>query len=466
MARIAELKEGSECSIAGRVIRTFEARGSFFATILDDSGKISIASDSPFKVGSLVNVIGKVGKHGSSLEFLASNVSLLSDGQEELGKRIDSFIEENCKPVEAPMLIQDGVMKSLYHLILDCASRLLRARFLERPMVMRYHGDADGISGALALARGVGSSGRLHSFQNPHTVYEVQDAIRDLNSVRSLGESSLGGMTLLVDSGSGDESSDALSLLKGAGFEVILIDHHPLSSAVSENADCVLSPMLVGATSYYTAGLLAGEAAKAMGGPDPVELQKISLAGDKSGLVPPDPAFGRKALAIDYLGKYSRFQNTLEFYESVLTNEKMLSSVANQATAKLERAVRIARESLKVKELGNGFRLCTANLQKTFKPGEFPGKGMLCGALHDGISSEMRGPVVTIGYSGRLFSIRANLEARERGFDANGMIGQIRRELINSIESGGGHDVAASLHVSDGFENIVLEEIVRYIGTL
>ncbi|MFH1470739.1 MAG: hypothetical protein ABIF01_03255, partial [Candidatus Micrarchaeota archaeon] len=172
------------------------------------------------------------------------------------------------------------------------------------------------------------------------------------------------------------------------------------------------------------------------------------------------------ALAIDFLGKYSRFQNTLEFYESVLSNEKMLGSIEAQAKAKLERAVRVAKESLKVKEFPNGFILCTANLQKSFKPGDFPGKGMLAGAVHDHVGAQMKGPVVTIGYSGRLFSIRANAEARTRNFDANSMINQIKRELINSIESGGGHDVAASLYVNDGFENIVLEEIVRHISSL
>ena len=132
----------------------------------------------------------------------------------------------------------------------------------------------------------------------------------------------------------------------------------------------------------------------------------------------------------------------------------------------MERAARIAKESLKVKELENGFRLCTFNLERAIQPGSFPGKGMLCGALHDLVSAEMKGPLVTIGYSGRLISIRANKEARERGFDANSIINGIRRELINAIETGGGHDVAASIHVHDGFENIVLEELVRHIGAL
>ncbi len=467
VAAIADLNDCPEASVSGRVIRTFEAKGSFYSTVLDDSGKVKICSDEQQRVGSLVTATGKVSKHGTSLEMEAREVVLLSEGQEELARRIDAFVESRCRPVEAPMLIQDGITKSLQHLVLECAVRLLRASFLFRPIVARYHGDADGIAGALALSRAITSrGGRFVSSQNPQTVYEVPDAIRDINLVRSFGESTLGPLAVMVDSGSGEESADAIGLLKGAGFEVVLIDHHPLSAQVSENADCILSPMLVGATSYYTAGLLAGEVARAIGGPDPSELQRISLAGDKSGLVVLDQECKKKALALDYLGKYSKFQSNLEFYESVLSNEKMLASVQDQARQKLEKAVRLARESLKVKELRNGVRLCTVNLDKAFKPGSFPGKGILCGALHDQVASEMKGPIVTVGYSGRLVSMRANAEARERGFDANEMINQIKRELINSIESGGGHDVAASVHVSEGFENIVLEEVFRHIGSI
>lgn len=465
--RIADLGGLSACSISGKVIRTFEARGSFIATIIDDSGKLDVANASPFTLGSFVKASGNLSRRGRSLELQAETIEPLVQEQEELAKRIERFLEEKSTPEERPMLIQDGVMKNLWPKVLECARRLKEACFLERPILLRHHGDADGISGAIAIYRGVGAlGGRLFSNQNPHATYDMPDALRDINTVRSLSESTEGPVLLLIDMGSGPDSSDALSVAKGAGFEIIIIDHHPLSSPVSESADVILSPMLAGATSYYTAGLLAGEVANALGGPDPSELQRISLAGDKSGLVPSDPLFMKKALALDYIGKYSRFQSTLEFYSSVLSDERMLVSIQNQATAKLESATRLAKESIKIKELPNGFRLCTANLQKAFRPGSFPSKGMLCGVIHDQVRSEMSGPLVTIGYSGRLISIRANLEARERGFDANALINEVRRELVNSIESGGGHDVAASVHVSEGFENIVLEEIVRHISSL
>ncbi|MFH1470653.1 MAG: DHH family phosphoesterase, partial [Candidatus Micrarchaeota archaeon] len=278
---IADLAEGVDCQIAGKIIRTYEARGSFFLVLLDDSGKVCVRSNCPMNVGSLVTAKGKAERREEALEFVASSVEPMTEAQSEFSKAVGAFIETRTRPVESQMLIQDGVMKSLYHLILDCASRLLRARFLERPIVLRYHADADGISGAMCIARAVGICG-LFATQNPHTVYEVQDAIRDLNAVRSTGESTLGPVLVLVDSGSGEDSADAVSLLKGAGLEIIIIDHHPLGGAVSETADCIVSPMLVGATSYYTAGLLAGEVARAVGGPDPESLQRISLAGDKS----------------------------------------------------------------------------------------------------------------------------------------------------------------------------------------
>ncbi len=464
---ISEISEGIECRIEGKVVRTFEAYDSFMATVLDDTGKAIISSEAPFSLGSIVFARGLVSRRAGILGLAVQESGFLQEGQEEFSRRIEAFVDSKTRPVEAQPIINDGIMKGLKPAIEEAARRILRARFLLRPIILRYHSDADGICAGLALHESLGKcEGRFLSVQNAHSIYDLSDAFRDINSVRSFAESAGPPLLILADLGSSPESVDAFGVVRGTGFETLVIDHHPISQTVFESIDFVLSPMIAGATSYYTAGLLAGEVGKAMGGPDPSELQRISLAGDKSGLAGPNPDASRKALALDYLGRYSKFQNTLEFYGSALRNEGMLSSIHSQANAKMKAAARIAKESLKVKELQNGFRLCTVDLQRAFKPGSFPGKGALCGEIHDGMSAEMNGPLVTIGYSGRLISIRANGEARERGFDANEIINSIRRELVNAIESGGGHDVAASVHVYDGFESIFLEELVRHIGEL
>ncbi|MFH1448432.1 MAG: DHH family phosphoesterase [Candidatus Micrarchaeota archaeon] len=466
ITKIADLQDGQECSISGKVIRTFERRGVFVSTILDDSGMLDVSTPDQLLLDSILTASGRVTKRKASIEMRVKDIAQVKDTG-DISKRIDAFIESKSIPLESPPLIQDAIMNSIHPSILECAKRILLAHFLLRPIVLRYHCDADGICAALSIARPIRKgAGRFISFQNGGATYQLQDTLRDINMLRSFGESTGIPLFILVDMGSGPENTDSLDILRGAGVETVLIDHHPLSPDVSEMVDCIVSPATVSASSSYTAGLLSGEVSKSMGAENISILQKISLAGDKSDLMTHERESIRKALVLDYLGKYSKFPNTLEFYSGILSDEPMLNSLYMQASSKLENALRVAKESLKVKELSNGFRLCITNLQKAVRPRAFPGKGLICGVLHDYMASEMSGPLVTIGYSGKLISLRANTEARERGFDANAIISDIKRELINSIESGGGHDIAASVHVNEGFENIVLEEIIRHIYSL
>ncbi|MEW6329211.1 MAG: hypothetical protein AB1468_03785, partial [Candidatus Micrarchaeota archaeon] len=100
------------------------------------------------------------------------------------------------------------------------------------------------------------------------------------------------------------------------------------------------------------------------------------------------------------------------------------------------------------------------------KKGEFPSGGKLCGKIHDDVSGETGAPLVTIGYGRRTISIRANQPALERGFSANLLIAHIKDELKNALESGGGHDGAASVRLNEGFGRIVRDEMLKYIGEI
>ena len=95
------------------------------------------------------------------------------------------------------------------------------------------------------------------------------------------------------------------------------------------------------------------------------------------------------------------------------------------------------------------------------RSGEFPGKGKICGEVHDDFDRKLNAPIVTVGYGDRMMHFRANSKAREAGFNANKLIGELKSEMSNAIESGGGHDVAAGLRVNEGFERMVLEEIIK-----
>lgn len=196
------------------------------------------------------------------------------------------------------------------------------------------------------------------------------------------------------------------------------------------------------------------------------EIQTLALIGDKSRLIDFENAsegLKKKALFLDFLGTYSKFPNTLEFYESVFNNQKVIDSLYSQAMSKIEASKKIAMEHMRIKDLENGFRLCLVRLDRAVKKGEFPGKGKLTSHIHDELKLKSNAPLITVGYGGTSINFRANREAKENGFDANKLIVNLKSELKNAIASGGGHDVAAGIKVNKGFGKIVLEEIVKNI---
>jgi RecJ-like exonuclease len=358
------------------------------------------------------------------------------------------------------------------------AARIIRKAVFEmRPIVIRHHNDCDGISGALLIRKAVSELMEKENFdqevkrkllytnQNNSAVYETGDALKDISIFRGV-ESNGRPLIVLIDFSSNSDSVDSLSLLRGANFEIVLIDHHPPDVELKGYVDCFLSPWMHSGNSHYSAGFLAGEVAKKVSNIKAAEIQTLALIGDRSQLIDfenQSEELKRKALFLDFLGTYSKFPNTLEFYESVLYNQKIIDSLYGQAMSKIEASKKIAMEYLKIKDLGNGFKLCLVRLDRAVKKGEFPGKGKLTSHIHDELKVKFNAPLITVGYGGTSINFRANKEAKENGFDANKIIVSLKNELKNAIASGGGHDVAAGIKVNRGFGKIVLEEIVKNI---
>ncbi|MEM3555380.1 MAG: DHH family phosphoesterase [Candidatus Micrarchaeia archaeon] len=335
----------------------------------------------------------------------------------------------------------------------------------KEPILMRYHGDCDGICAALSIYLSMKEMlggdfeeqrKRMLIFKNQTAVYELRSVVDDLELMRNMGGKPL---AVLLDFSMNEESADSLKALRKAGFSVLVVDHHP----VDEVGDVVLiSPWLYGGNSDYSAGLLAGKIAEKLKQFDGLEeLERVSLAGDKSKLIKPSEEEERKALVLDYMASDSYFAESLEMYYSNLRNPKAVDSIYQKAMRRIERVKNDALRYAKVKELGNGFKLVVVRLDKV-KSGEFPPKGKICNEVLSEFGKE-EVPVVVIGHDERAFHFRANGKAKEAGFNANYIIKELKGEMSEMIESGGGHDVAAGLRANEGFERMVLEEIVKKI---
>jgi len=474
-------RENELVRIQGRVMRIFETRSTIIYTVFDESGEIEVVSDYEAKRGEILDIEGKTRARGNVLQIYAINVKTLSGEEaERIDQEIEAALEKQSNPLHSEFLIKDRHMEEMGPDIERAARIIRKAVFEMRPILIRHHNDCDGITGALLVKKAISElmdkenfdqeakKKLLYTNQNNSAIYETIDALRDINIFRSI-DSDGRPLIILIDFSSNSNSIDSLSLLRGANFEIILIDHHPPDADIGSYVDCFISTWARSGDSNYPAGLLAGEVAKKIYKINADEIQTLSLIGDKSRLIGAEKEnkeLKKKALVLDFLGTYSKFPNTLEFYESVFYNQKIVDSLYKQATSKIEASKKIAMEYVKIKDLENGFKLCLARLDRAVKKGEFPGKGKLTSEIHDEFKLKVDAPLVTIGYGGSSINFRANRKAKENGFDANRLITNLRNELKNAIASGGGHDVAAGLKVNKGFGKIVLEEIIKNIGEI
>ncbi|MCX6778572.1 MAG: DHH family phosphoesterase [Candidatus Micrarchaeota archaeon] len=474
-ASIAELKEGGEFAIYGKVIRTFDTPKSPAFTLMDETGHIDVYFREPFLPGDFAYASGLVAREGKKLLMKADYAERLSGkGASEIDMLFGPALERISTPLKAGLMLDDKVMRALKPKFSRAASMMLRALRLLRPITVRFHGDTDGICGAVCLylaMKKVGGEDNIIFEQNTSATYSPAEALRDVRASRAHPHYTLPPLFVLVDFASNDESVDAVRIVKTAGYELLIIDHHPPNCEVETEADLIVSPWEAGGSSDYTAGLLCGEVAKRMAEVKVEELQRTALAGDRSQLMAATGShekgrLERDSLALDYLASCRKFPETIEFYSETLGDRMALAGHYEKAHAKIMSIVGKAKEIAKERRLRNGFTVFTVRMDKVVKLGEYPTKGRATSFVHDELCSSKKGPCITLGLGGNSIVIRANGTAEKKGFNASKIIGGINEEMKNALEGGGGHARAASMRMKGEFSNIVLDELMKRIGEI
>jgi len=136
----------------------------------------------------------------------------------------------------------------------------------------------------------------------------------------------------------------------------------------------------------------------------------------------------------------------------------LYDSMLKQAKESLERLKESVKANLKKKEK-DGTNIYLIGLDKIAKAGEFPGRGKITSIAYDMVKDEN---AVVIGYSEKFIIFRITDGAAKR-VKANEIIEKIKSSAPDFVESGGGHERAASLKVRKGFEKEILEEILKII---
>ena len=419
-------------------------------SLTDGEGEIEMHSREFYRIGDAYFISGTV----------VSDRGFLVLKPEKMEKRPEAYAavlrkaDGNAK-VEKEKLLADGLMEKLRERIERVAKKLLAAKKLGRFVLLKFHNDADGVAGALALIKIIGNA---QTHQQNSALYRVTDAMRDVNVIRYERSP----LVVIVDCGSGAESREGLEILKAGGAEIILIDHHPPEKDVERFCSAFLSPWAVSdeeEASTYPAGYLACEVARACGAKDVEHLAKIACAGDKSGIMPISDEDREKALVIDYMATYAEFGNRLEFYEHAMGEKELYASILFQARERMERVKEEVGRMMK-KRIEGPIAVYTVDFEKV-SAREFPGKGKLTSRAFELVMHE--GAVVVLGFWEGGISFRITEDAVLLGTNASRIIEAVKAKMGSFIEGGGGHGRAASLKIRRGYTKEVLEEVIAQL---
>ena len=406
-------------------------------------------------VGEVISIHGIV-EELSDLRIKCEKIDhLLDEEKQKKGYEIKEKMRAEIKITERELMVQDSLMQEIKPQLIELTKHLLLAKKLNRFILLRYHGDADGISGACAIT----SFLRAKAEQQNAAVYSTREAIKDLNFLANEYQP----LALFIDFGAGKESIEAFKLLKGAGVEIIVIDHHPPAEEIEETVDFFLSPWQIESeeiVSQYTAGYLACEVAGFAGIEKLEEYARMSCAGDKSTILPITEDDKDRALVIDFIAMYSGFGNNLEFYKNTLKNQDLFHSILQQAKEKIHQ-VREAAVKIMQKQQCGEIAIYSIELDELIKEHEFPSRGKVATMIFEHIGNER--PSLVIGYGKKSVILRANQLAVEEGFAVDRLISEIKSSMKNFIESGGGHARAAAIRTREGFSKTVAEGLIALI---
>lgn len=471
-----------QMTLEGVIIKSAASKDAYVYSVLTKDAVFEVLSKEFFEVGKAVKVNGSIVERYGSVALQAEKIELLQrERASELFSQIETKIANSINLNECDMLLGDAVADSLKPTIEKVAKKLLAAQKMERFILLRFHNDADGIAGALALTAFL----KCRAFQQNSAIYSAGEAINDINTLQNGWKPLL----ILLDFGSNEESIAGLRLVLASGAEVVIIDHHPPTEKLQELNISILNSWIAGAEnartenasagdskdlSKYTAGYLACEIARFIPPQDAkrqeakretssTELARyaaVACAGDKSKILPISQAEKDIALVLDYVAAYSRYGNNLEFYRSVLKNDDLFKSILMQANEQIANMRDIAGRTMKEKII-KGVCVCVLDLENISKDDDFPGRGKITTAIFESLSQDK--PILVIGYGTRSVILRLNELAEQKGLAAQELVEKVKITMQDFVETGGGHRKAAAIRVKSGFGKDVANEIVRII---
>ena len=429
------------------VITRVQGKDHFIYSVHDGASLFEFSSRIFVQAGEGIIAHCKKGP-GKGTTLVADEIKTAPEVYFEVESKISSSL------VLSDAIEEDPCLRGMRPFFEAVCRKLHAAKQLNRFVMAKFHGDADGIISALIISKFLAGE----YCKQGAAVYGIPEARKDMEKMGQQPRPLL----LLLDFGSGQESAGSLAMVKFSGIEIISIDHHPPFPDSAKS-------LSLGANSWnacdngsdYPTGLLCSRIASMLGFSSD-GLERIACAGDRSPLIFPSSDERKKALALDYSATYAPYGSGLKPYSDLLSSPSLLDSITLQANSKLEETALMIKRAVKSQFLG-GIKVCVFNLDSIAERGEFPTRGKIVGIALETLDQGK--PLMAIGWGKRSVIFRLNDGAVEKGAKADEIIRHVKTSLVDFIENGGGHSRAAALRIKEGYEAIALDAILAYIGS-
>ncbi|MGC9037672.1 MAG: DHH family phosphoesterase [Candidatus Micrarchaeia archaeon] len=404
-------------------------------------------------------------KLGETIDFDAGRAY----ADELFAKKIEEEIDKNCKKISCNFgeRINDdaeALVGRMRQSLEEAARLLAKKEYMSAPIVVRYHNDADGLSGAIALHRA------MHGYENAiwemhkSVAYAKSDAENDI-LIANAYESIEKPLLVLIDFGTSPDSNDGIEAAKER-FDIIWLDHHPISQGFGwAKLDHYINPWNFGGDSNFTAGLLASVFASCFGA-QTKDLVYASLIGDYSAYAKPSAQAKRVAMLLDIVSSDAKLVGshtgnvTPEAVENIMRDESKVTEIIAYGENRLVELLDSAVSGLKVYK-GKSSSIYVADFEKIRSDEErYPLPGRFASKLMEKIEESGNVKALVVLHYGSYISLR--LGSGLKGINLLEVLEKVKSYYPGLVESAGGHMSAASIKLAkEGNKKPVLGKLIE-----
>jgi RecJ-like exonuclease len=380
---------------------------------------------------------------------------------------------ENIKAIELKGLPYEDVVRNAMPRLSEAAKALARGFISGAPVIVRFHNDGDGFSGAVALYRALAKL-QERLFMNERGVlwhinrsiaYTLESAYEDMMLFSSY-KSAERPLLLITDFGTSPESIEAMNQVYGK-CELIWLDHHlPYPGFPREKVDYYINSWDFGGDSSTTAGLLTCVFSQIISRIDSDLLKQASLVSDYSEYADLGNKEAYKlSLVMDFLtsgkSRYDSQGATPKQMESIINDRERFEEVFGFATKLLDESLSVGLKNIRSYRSGK-ISIHVLDFGHIAKLGySYPLPGRYSSKLQEQMEALNNGKTITVIHYGSYISIRESRDISEKV-----KLLEIIEKMKASGEalSGGGHSEAASIRIDGKNVKEILKSLLSEFG--